>query len=153
MRLNELSPSPGSRTERKRVGRGSGSGHGKTSGKGHKGFKSRSGNTTPAGYEGGQLPLQRRLPRLKGMARGRHTPSRPKVYQPVNLDRLEEVGKSEIGIDDLRDAGIIRKRGNPVKILGSGEINKAVTVRAHAFSGTAREKIEAAGGTVEVLEP
>jgi large subunit ribosomal protein L15 len=152
VRLNELSPVPGSRTQRKRVGRGSGSGSGKTAGRGHKGFKSRSGNQVPAGYEGGQLPLQRRLPRLKGMARGRHKPTHPTVYQPVNLDRLEEIGKDEISVEDLREAGVIRKRGNPVKILGSGEVSRALTVKAHAFSRTAQEKIEAAGGSIEVLE-
>jgi large subunit ribosomal protein L15 len=152
VRLNELSPAPGSRRERKRVGRGSGSGYGKTAGRGTKGYKSRSGGQVDPTYEGGQLPLQRRLPRLKGVARGRHKPTHPTVYQPVNLSRLEEIGKDEIGVEDLREAGIIRKRETPVKILGDGEVSRALKVRAHAFSRTAREKIEAAGGTAEVLE-
>jgi large subunit ribosomal protein L15 len=152
VRLNELSPSPGSKKSRKRLGRGTGSGHGKTSGRGHKGAKARSGSKANAAYEGGQMPLQRRLPRLKGMARGPHTPARPTVYAPVNLGELERVSGEEIGIEEFRSAGLIGKKEVLVKILGDGEIGRAVTVRAHAFSKTAREKIEAAGGGAEVLE-
>ena len=152
MRLNELSPTPGSRKSRKRLGRGTGSGYGKTSGRGHKGAKARSGAKAHLAHEGGQMPLQRRLPRLKGMARGPHTPARPTVYAPVNLGVLARLTRDEIGIEELRAAGLVGKKEVLVKILGDGEIGRAVTVRAHAFSKTAREKIEAAGGSAEVLE-
>ena len=152
MRLNEISPAPGSTRGRKRVGRGIGSGHGKTSGRGHKGAGARSGSTTHAAYEGGQMPLQRRLPRLKGEARGRHTVARPVNYAPVNLSDLEGVSGDTIGPDELRAAGLVRKKAKLVKILGNGEVGRAVTVKAHAFSETAKSKIEAGGGSVEVLE-
>jgi large subunit ribosomal protein L15 len=152
VRLNELKGAPGSKKARKRVGRGMGSGHGKTSGRGHKGSGARSGAKAHATYEGGQMPLQRRLPRLKGEARGRHTVARPVVYAAVNLGQLEGVSGDRIGPDELRAAGRIRKKAELVKILGDGEIGRAVTVRAHAYSKAAKEKIEAAGGTVEVLE-
>ena len=152
MRLNELSPARGSKRSRKRVGRGMGSGHGKTSGRGHKGAGARSGAKAHATYEGGQMPLQRRLPRLKGEARGRHTPARPLVYAAVNLGQLEGLSGDTIGPEELRAAGLVRKKAELVKILGDGEIGRAVTVRAHAFSKSARAKIEAAGGTAEILE-
>jgi large subunit ribosomal protein L15 len=152
VRLNELKGAPGSKKARKRVGRGMGSGHGKTSGRGHKGAGARSGAKAHATYEGGQMPLQRRLPRLKGEARGRHTVARPVVYAAVNLGQLEGVSGDRIGPDELRAAGRIRKKAELVKILGDGEIGRAVTVRAHAYSKAAKEKIEAAGGTAEVLE-
>ncbi len=152
MRLNDISPAPGSTRGRKRVGRGIGSGHGKTSGRGHKGAGARSGSTTHAAYEGGQMPLQRRLPRLKGEARGRHTVARPVNYAPVNISDLEGVSGDTIGPDELRAAGLVRKKAKLVKILGNGEVGRAVTVRAHAFSETAKSKIEAGGGSVEVLE-
>ena len=152
MRLNELSPAPGSTKSRKRLGRGTGSGNGKTSGRGHKGAGARSGSGAHTTYEGGQMPLQRRLPRLKGMARGRHTVARPKVYAPVNVGELRELSGDEIGVEELKAAGVVRKKEEMVKILGDGEIGRAVMVRAHAFSRSAREKIEAAGGSVEVLE-
>ena len=152
MRLNDLSPAPGSKRGRKRVGRGTGSGHGKTSGRGHKGAGARSGSSTHAAYEGGQMPLQRRLPRLKGEARGSHTVARPVNYAPVNISDLEGVSGDTIGPDELRAAGLVRKKAKLVKILGNGEVGRAVTVRAHAFSGTAKKKIEAGGGSVEVLE-
>ncbi len=152
MRLNELSPVPGSRRSRKRVGRGPGSGYGKTSGRGQKGALSRSGAKAHLAHEGGQMPLQRRLPRLKGEARGRHTPARPKIYAPVNVGELERISADEIGIEELRSAGLVGKKEVLVKILGDGEIGRAVMVRAHAFSRSAKEKIEAAGGAAEVLE-
>jgi len=152
VRLNELSPAPGSTKARKRVGRGTGSGHGKTSGSGHKGAGARSGSSTNSAYEGGQMPLQRRVPRLKGMARGPHKPARPKVYAPVNVGELAELEGDAIGVEEMKAAGLLRKKESLVKILGVGEISRAVKVRAHAFSGTAREKIEAAGGSVETLE-
>jgi large subunit ribosomal protein L15 len=152
VRLNDISPAPGSKKARKRVGRGTGSGYGKTSGRGHKGAGARSGVSAFAGYEGGQMPLQRRLPRLKGEARGRHTVARPTVYAPVNLDELEGVPGDTIGPDELRAAGLVRKKAGLVKILGDGDVGRSVTVRAHAFSRSAKEKIEAGGGSVEVLE-
>ena len=152
MRLNELGPAPGSTKNRKRVGRGTGSGQGKTSGRGHKGGNARSGAKAHLAYEGGQMPLQRRLPRLKGMARGPHTTARPKVYAPVNVGELAELGRDEVGVEELKAAGVVRRKDTLVKILGDGEIGRAVTVWAHAFSKTAKEKIEAAGGSVEVLE-
>ena len=152
MRLNELGPVPGSKKDRKRVGRGTGSGQGKTSGRGHKGANARSGAKAHLAYEGGQMPLQRRLPRLKGMARGPHTTARPKVYAPVNVGELAELDRDEVGVEELKAAGVVRRKDNLVKILGEGEIGRAVTVRAHAFSKAAKEKIEAAGGKVEVLE-
>ena len=152
MRLNELSPAPGSKKSRKRLGRGVGSGNGKTSGRGHKGAKARSGAKAHLAYEGGQMPLQRRLPRLKGMARGPHTTARPKVYAPVNVGELAELDRDEVGVEELKAAGVVRRKDNLVKILGDGEVGRAVTVRAHAFSKAAKEKIEAAGGSVEVLE-
>ncbi len=152
MRLNELSPAPGSKRSRKRLGRGTGSGYGKTSGRGHKGAGARSGSGAHTTYEGGQMPLQRRLPRLKGMARGPHTVARPKNYAPVNVGELSELSGDEIGVEDLKAARVVRKKEEMIKILGEGEIGRAVRVRAHAFSKSAREKIEAAGGSVEVLE-
>jgi len=152
MRLNDISPAPGSTRGRKRVGRGIGSGKGKTSGRGHKGAGARSGSSTHAAYEGGQMPLQRRLPRLKGQARGRHTVARPINYAPVNISDLEGVSGDTIGPDELRAAGFVRKKAKLVKILGNGEVGRAITVRAHAFSETAKTKIEAGGGSVEVLE-
>jgi large subunit ribosomal protein L15 len=152
VRLNELGPAPGSKKSRKRLGRGTGSGYGKTAGRGQKGALSRSGAKAHMTHEGGQMPLQRRLPRLKGMARGPHTPARPKVYAPINVGELAELSGDEIGVEELKVAGVVRKKENLVKILGDGEIGRAVTVRAHAFSETAKEKIEAAGGSVEVLE-
>ncbi|MDQ4002987.1 MAG: 50S ribosomal protein L15 [Actinomycetota bacterium] len=152
MRLNELGPAPGSKKSRKRLGRGTGSGYGKTAGRGQKGALSRSGAKAHMTHEGGQMPLQRRLPRLKGMARGPHTPARPKVYAPLNVGELAELSGDEIGVEELKAVGVVRKKENLVKILGDGEIGRAVTVRAHAFSETAKEKIEAAGGSVEVLE-
>jgi large subunit ribosomal protein L15 len=98
------------------------------------------------------MPLQRRLPRLKGEARGWHTPARPKVYAPVNVGELERISADEIGLEELRSAGLVGKKEVLVKILGDGEIGRAVTVRAHAFSKSAREKREATGGAAEILE-
>lgn len=152
MRLNELSPPAGSTRSRKRLGRGKGSGNGKTSGRGHKGAGARSGSKAYATYEGGQMPLQRRLPRLKGMARGRHTPARPKFYAPVNIAELADLSGDAIGVEEMKTAGLVRKKETLVKILGDGEVSRALTVQAHAFSKTAKEKIEAAGGSIETLE-
>lgn len=144
--LNNLSPAPGSKQSRKRVGRGHGSGHGKTSGKGHKGQKSRTGASIPAWFEGGQMPLHRRLPKRGFTARNR------KRYQVVNLQAFEELEGSEYGPEELARLGLIGSASKPVKILGEGTPGRAVTVRAHAFSASARERIEAEGGTAELLD-
>ena len=144
--LNNLSPAPGSKQSRKRVGRGHGSGQGKTSGKGHKGQKSRTGASIPAWFEGGQMPLHRRLPKRGFTARNR------KRYQVVNLQALEELEGSDYGPEELARLGLIGSASKPVKILGEGTPGRAVTVRAHAFSASARERIEAEGGTAELLD-
>jgi large subunit ribosomal protein L15 len=144
--LNNLSPAPGSKHSRKRVGRGHGSGHGKTSGKGHKGQKSRTGASIPAWFEGGQMPLHRRLPKRGFTARNR------KRYQVVNLVAFESLDGSEFGPDEFARLGLIGSATKPVKILGEGTPGRAVTVRAHAFSASARERIEAEGGTAELLD-
>ncbi|MCL7928162.1 MAG: 50S ribosomal protein L15 [marine benthic group bacterium] len=145
MGLDNLSPPKGSRQKPKRLGRGHGSGHGKTSGKGHKGQKSRTGVSIPAWFEGGQMPLYRRVPKrgFKPISRRR--------YQIVNLSALAELAESEIGPEQLKDNGLISSASKPVKILGDGATGRAVTVRAHAFSSSAREKIEADGGQAELI--
>lgn len=146
MKLGNLRATPGSVKKPKRLGRGAGSGKGKTSGKGHKGQKSRSGYKTKAYSEGGQMPLQRRLPK-----KGFTNPFRVE-YQPVNLESLERLGKEEVKLGDIYDASLARNRSQPVKILGGGEITKAINVSAHAFSKSAIQKIEAVGGKVEVVK-
>ena len=143
MKLHELGPKKGSRFARKRVGRGPGSGTGKTAGRGHKGQRSRSGFSHRAGFEGGQMPLVRRVPK-RGFTNIFRT-----EYSTVNVSTLESLD-GEINPDSLLERGMVR-RGRPVKILGDGEISKALTVRAHKFSRSAKEKIEAAGGTCEEL--
>jgi large subunit ribosomal protein L15 len=145
MDLASLKPSPGSVKGRKRLGRGPGSGKGKTSGKGHKGQKSRSGYKSRSWSEGGQMPLQRRLPK-RGFTNIFRT-----HYQEVNLSRLASMEETEITPAILREKGVARKADRPVKILGAGELTRAISVRAHAFSKSAREKIEKAGGTVEII--
>ena len=145
MKPHELKPPAGSHKRRKRVGRGEGSGKGKTSGRGSKGTKAR-GNVAPF-FEGGQMPLTRRVPKLKGFK----NPS-PTVYQPVNIDDLERIGGSDIGPDQFRAAGLIRRRAELVKVLGRGEVSRKLTVRAHACSQVARQKIEGAGGSVELID-
>lgn len=144
--LHELKPNPGSHRDRKRVGRGEGSGLGKTSGRGQKGQKARSGASIPARFEGGQMPLHRRLPK-----RG-FNPLERTEYQVVNVRVFEEIEEDEITPELLRSYGLIGSKQKPVKILGSGEVGRKLTVKAHAFSGTAREKIEAAGGTATVVD-
>ncbi len=146
MKLHELSPAPGSTTARKRLGRGTGSGLGKTSGKGHKGAKARSGGGKRPGFEGGQMPLVRRLPK-----RGFFNPFRT-VYAAVNVDRLEIFENGEtITAVELVQSGIIKKIEDGVKIMGNGELTKKLTVQANKFTATAKEKIEAAGGKAEVI--
>ncbi len=144
MDLSHLKPAPGSRKKRKRVGRGPGSGLGKTSGRGHKGAGARSGGSVPPGYEGGQMPLSRRLPK-----RGFHNPFR-KEYAIVNLSSLERFDAgATVDADALRERGLVRGRKQKVKILAKGDLGKALTVRADAFSAKAREIIVARGGTAE----
>ncbi len=142
--LHELSPTQGSRRDRKRVGRGPGSGTGKTAGRGQKGQKSRSGGNVHPRREGGQMPLIRRIPK-----RGFTNPNRVS-YQAVNVRDLARFD-SEVGPEALSSAGLVGSARRPVKVLGTGEIDKALTVTAHAFSASARQKIEAAGGTVSVI--
>jgi len=146
MDLSNLQPAPGSTKKRKRIGRGPGSGTGKTSGKGHKGQKARSGGSIKPGFEGGQMPLQRRLPK-----RG-FTSINKKVYSLVNLKDLEifDAG-TVVDAEVLSKAGLVGKIVDGIKILGDGEIAKGLTVKAHKFSKSAAEKIEGAGGKAEVI--
>jgi large subunit ribosomal protein L15 len=145
MDLSHLHPAPGSTRPIKRVGRGPGSGHGKTAGRGHKGKGARSGGNVKPGYEGGQMPLQRRLPKV-----GFRPVSRVE-YTVVNLSALAVFPKgATVGPDELRAHGLVRGK-RPVKCLADGALDHALTVKAHAFSQKAREQIEAAGGHVEVL--
>lgn len=132
---------------RKRLGCGIGSGHGKTSTKGHKGQRARSGFSQRAGWEGGQNPLYRRLPK-----RGFNNAEFKTEYAIVNLERLSKLTESEISPDTLRASGLIRKSDLLVKVLGSGELKKAVTVKAHHFSESAKNKIEKAGGKALLIE-
>jgi len=147
MRLHELRPTPGSKKQRKRVGRGTGSGHGKTSGRGHKGQKARSGGGVRPGFEGGQNPLVLRLPK-----RGFTNAPFAKEYAYVNVGELNIFpAGSLVGPEELHARGIVKKLGDGLKVLGDGELEVALTVRAHKFSRGAVEKIEAAGGRVEVI--
>jgi len=145
MRLKDLKPAPGSNKKRKRVGRGDGSGHGKTSCRGHKGQGARSGGNVQPGFEGGQMPLQRRLPK-----RGFHNIFRVQMAV-VNLNQLESLAGGEITPENLAQHGLIGGKNRRVKILGEGSLSKALTVRAHGFSATAKRKIEAAGGKAELI--
>lgn len=148
MRLNELSPASGSVKNRKRVGRGDGSGHGTYSGRGSKGQKSRAGFSMRPGFEGGQLPLIKRLPRKRGFTNIFRV-----EYSKVNLSKLDvfEAG-TEVTPEALVTAGLVKNLKKPVKILGDGEIAKALTIKAHRFSAGAKAAIEAAGGTTEEVE-
>jgi len=144
MRLHELTPAEGSKKDRKRIGRGPGSGTGKTAGRGEKGQKSRSGYSRRPGFEGGQMPLIRRVPK-RGFTNIFRT-----EYTVVNLAQLAGL-EGEIGPELLASKGLVRA-GRPLKVLGDGEVDSALTVRAHKFSKAARAKIEAAGGTCEELK-
>ena len=146
MKLQELSPAPGSVREVKRIGRGAGSGNGKTAGKGHKGQKARAGRGMRPGFEGGQMPLQRRIPK-----RGFNNIFATK-YAIINLAALNafEDGAT-VDVDALKAAGIIKKAYDGVKVLGNGEVTKKLTVKAAAYSESAKAKIEAAGGKAEVI--
>jgi large subunit ribosomal protein L15 len=148
MSLNNLRPPRGAKRDRKRVGRGPGSGHGKTATRGSKGAKSRSGFRFKRGFEGGQMPLHRRVPK-----RGFHNPFRVE-YAVVNLDTLAEVFEtgSSVTPELLRERGLVRLAHAPVKVLGRGDISKQLTVHAHKFSGSAAKKIAAAGGAAELIE-
>ena len=148
MQLHDLTPAPGSTKNRKRVGRGNSSGHGTTSGRGQKGQGSRSGGTKGAGFEGGQTPLAMRLPKLPGFRNPRRI-----EYTAVNVERLERKFEDGAVVDAkaLLEKGILSKCEYGVKILGNGEVTKKLTVRASAFSASAKEKIEKAGGTAEVI--
>lgn len=148
MSLNNLKPAAGSKFSRKRVGRGPGSGNGKTAGRGNKGAQSRSGYSYKRGFEGGQMPLHRRVPK-----RGFNNTDFRTEYEVVNLDQLEarfDAGAT-VTPEALRAAGLIGGRDPRVKVLARGEVSKALTVQAHKFSGKAAEKIAAAGGTAEAI--
>lgn len=148
MDLSNLKPAKGSKRSKKRLGRGEGSGTGDTAGRGHKGQKSRSGYSRKIGFEGGQMPLQRRVPKFgfKNINR--------KDYKGINISTLQELAEgrklTDINVEVLRDAGLVGKR-DLVKILGNGTIEKKINVKAHAFSAKAKEAIEAAQGTTEVI--
>ena len=141
--LSNLRPARGSTSARKRVGRGPGSGLGKTAGKGHKGHKARTGGQTNPGFEGGQMPMYRRLPK-----RGFTNPFKV-VVQPVNLGQLKKVGGTDVSPETLYSAGLIGKVDAPAKLLGTGDADRAYSVRGVAISASARAKIEAAGGKIE----
>lgn len=146
MKLDDLKPAAGSNKKRKRVGRGDGSGHGKTSCRGHKGQGARSGGNTKPGFEGGQMPLQRRLPK-----RGFRNPFRSEA-SVINLEQLEAFPSgSEVTPELLKQHGLLRGHQRRIKVLGDGVLSKSLTVRAHGFSAKAKEKIEACGGKVEVI--
>lgn len=146
MKLHELKPAEGSTKSKKRIGRGTGSGQGKSAGKGQKGQNSRSGGGTRLGFEGGQMPLYRRLPKIG------FTNIFRKEYAVVNLSDLERFDNGTvINPDILKEAGLVKAMLNGVKILGNGDLTKNLTVQAHKFSKTAADKIAAAGGKVEVI--
>ena len=154
--LHNLAPAPGSRRPRKRIGRGEGSGTGKTSGRGQKGAGSRAGSKRRAAFEGGQMPIHMRMRKLRGPHMKKSMPFEPfrTHTQPVNLDALDsrfDAG-TEVTIELMQANGLGTRKGVPIKILARGEISKALTVNAHAFSASARERIEAAGGTCNTIE-
>jgi len=152
--LHNLQPDPGARHRKKRVGRGEGSGLGKTSGRGNKGSKQRSGGQISPRYEGGQMPLHMRLPKLRGPLAKTAMPIGPfRTYMtPVNLSRLAVFASGEVvSPETLVEKGIIKKVDERVKILARGELSQPLTIKAHGFSAAAVAKIEAAGGTVEVI--
>ncbi len=154
--LHNLKPAPGAKRDRKRVGRGNGSGHGKTAGRGHKGYGSRSGAKDRARFEGGQTPIHMRMRKLRGPNKKMSMPfEKFRTHtQPVNLADLEKRfdAGAEVTPEALLAAGLLKNMRTDVKILGGGELTKALTVHAHKFSATARERIEAAGGTVQVID-
>ena len=148
MSLDNLSPVKGSTKNRKRIGRGNATGQGRTAGKGHKGYKSRSGASAKFHFEGGQTPMARRIPK-RGLGTGKFNHMQTKsLVQIVSLAKIELLGLEKIDINILAEKGIIKKANNPVKVLGQGEITKAIEISADMFSKTAVEKIEKAGGKV-----
>lgn len=148
MNLSDLKPAKGSTTAKRRLGRGHGSGRGKTAGRGTKGQKSRAGGGVRPGFEGGQLPLQRRLPYKRGFTNIYKTP-----WEVVNISSIEKLdAPGAVTLEALYEAGLIRGVAFPVKILGDGELNRKVEVHAHAFSGAAKERIEANGGSAVLIE-
>ena len=154
--LHSLSPAPGSRRPRKRIGRGEGSGTGKTSGRGQKGYGSRSGAKDRARFEGGQMPIHMRMRKLRGPHKKQSMPFEPfrTHTQPVNISALEsrfDAG-TEVTIELMKANGLATRKDVPVKVLAKGELSRALTVHAHAFSASARERIEAAGGTCTIVE-
>ena len=149
MRLHDLKPRPGAKHRRKRLGQGESSGHGKTSGRGGKGQTARSGSSIRIGFEGGQMPLIRRIPK-RGFNNARHTTR----YIPVNLESLNQFSDgARVDLEQLRKAGLANGKAEGIKILGDGELTKKLTVTAHAFSASARTKIESKGGACEVIAP
>jgi large subunit ribosomal protein L15 len=147
MRLHDLKPRPGAKHRRKRLGQGESSGHGKTSGRGGKGQTARSGSSVRIGFEGGQMPLIRRLPK-RGFNNARHTTR----YEVVNLEALNRFDEgARVDVESLERAGLANGRWHGIKILGDGELTKKLQVSAHAFSASARAKIEAKGGACEVI--
>ena len=154
--LHNLAPAPGARRPRKRIGRGEGSGTGKTSGRGQKGYGSRSGSKRRARFEGGQNPIHMRMRKLRGPNKKMSMPFEPfrTHTQPVNLAALEERfdDGATVDPDTLKASGLATRRDVPVKVLGEGELTKKLTIHAHGFSKSARERIEGAGGTCVVIE-
>jgi large subunit ribosomal protein L15 len=152
--LHSLAPAPGSRRARKRVGRGEGSGTGKTAGRGQKGAGARSGSKRRARFEGGQMPIHMRMRKLRGPNMKKSMPFEPfrTHTQPVNICDLQRVfdAGTEVTIELLRERGLAGRKDVPVKVLAKGELSKALTVHAHAFSAGARERIESAGGSCQV---
>jgi large subunit ribosomal protein L15 len=147
MKLVELQPAAGAKKKRKRIGCGPGSGHGKTACRGHKGQRSRSGSKIYAWFEGGQMPLQRRVPK-----RGFHNPFRT-VYQIVNVDKLKRFSaNSEVNVKSLEEAGLVNNDKVKVKLLGGGEIDRPLKISVHACTKSARERVEKAGGQVEIIK-
>lgn len=148
MRINDAVPQKGSKKRRRRVARGISAGQGASAGKGMRGQKSRSGGSTRPGFEGGQMPLYRRLPKLKHF-----TVVNPKHYTTINVSKLASLpANTEVTLTSLMDAGVVTQNDGPLKILGDGELNVPLTVRAAAFTAGARNKIESAGGSCEVIE-
>lgn len=146
IKLDDLRPADGAVRKRKRVGRGMSSGHGKTSTRGHRGEGQRSGNSRKAGFEGGQMPAYRKLPKLKGFKL-----INPIIYAEINVSDLEKMEENEVSLDMLKENGFFTKKYQELRVLGNGEIKRKVTVKARYFTKSAKEKIEAAGGKTELV--
>jgi large subunit ribosomal protein L15 len=148
MRLNDVRPQKGSKKRKRRLGRGISAGQGASAGKGMRGQKARAGSSTRPGFEGGQQPLYRRIPKLKGFPLINR-----KIYTTINVEKLASLpANTEVTLTSLKEAGILTSSKGPLKVLGNGELSVALNVKAAAFTATARSKIEAAGGSCEVLE-